>query len=320
MKRVWFAACFLIGSLFYSTLAPAQNAEPGTLLQQMNSAVRSLNYEISFINITLQGFESVRYRHAVVNNRSLAQLLFMDGPRREIVQRGDEISYFDPGFEPFTLSSDHIVDSLPSLVFADFQKLSSYYDFIPADGRVRIADRLASGVRIISRDGTRYSYMVWIDAESKLPLRIDLQDRNGDKRLEQFLTTSLIVDDDVVNVMRLLEGIKLPPVLSTPAVEKGDFTWEPEWLPAGMTALSHDKRVLPGSSIPIETRLYSDGLFSFSINISPSSGVSEEQSLLTGRRSIHTVMKGNREITVVGDIPPSTAKRVADSILFKAQP
>lgn len=320
MKRVWSAACFLIGSLFYSTFAPAQNVEPGALLQQMNSAVRSLNYEISFINITLQGFESVRYRHAVVDNRSLAQLLFMDGPRREIVLRGNEVSYFDPGFEPFTLTSDHIVDSLPSLVFADFQKLSPYYDFIPADGRVRIADRLASGVRVISRDGTRYSYMVWIDAESKLPLRIDLQDRNGDKRLEQFLTTSLIVDDDVVSVMRPLEGIKLPPVLPTPASEKGDFTWEPEWLPAGMKELSHNKKVLPGSSIPIETRLYSDGLFSFSINISPSSDVSEEQSLLTGRRSIHTVMKGNREITVVGDIPPSTAKRVADSIILKGQP
>lgn len=320
MKRVWSAACFLIGSLFYSTFASAQNVEPSALLQQMNGATRSLSYEISFINITLQGFESVRYRHAVVNNRALAQLLFMDGPRREIVQRGNEVSYFDPGFEPFTLTSDHIVDSLPSLVFADFQKLSPYYDFVPADGRVRIADRLASGIRVISRDGTRYSYTVWIDADSKLPLRIDLQDRNGDKRLEQFLTTSLIVDDDVVNVMRPLEGIKLPPALPTPAAEKGDFIWVPEWLPAGMKELSHNKKVLPGSSIPIETRLYSDGLFSFSINISPSSDVSEEQSVLTGRRSIHTVMKGNREITVVGDIPPSTAKRVADSIILKAQP
>ncbi|PLY36429.1 sigma-E factor regulatory protein RseB [Pectobacterium carotovorum] len=320
MKRVWSAACFLIGSLFYSTFVPAQNVEPGALLQQMNSATRSLNYEISFINITLQGFESVRYRHAVVNNRALAQLLFMDGPRREIVQRGNEISYFDPGFEPFTLTSDHIVDSLPSLVFADFQKLSPYYDFVPADGRVRIADRLASGIRVISRDGTRYSYTVWIDADSKLPLRIDLQDRNGDKRLEQFLTTSLIVDDDLVSVMRPLEGIKLPPALPTPAAEKSDFTWVPEWLPAGMKEQSHNKKVLPGSSIPIETRLYSDGLFSFSVNISPSSDVSEEQSVLTGRRSIHTVMKDNREITVVGDIPPSTAKRVADSISMKAEP
>ncbi|MEQ9860985.1 sigma-E factor regulatory protein RseB [Pectobacterium cacticida] len=320
MKRVWSVVCLLISGLFYSTFVPAQDVEPEVLLREMSSAVRSLNYEISFINITPQGFESVRYRHAQVNHRSLAQLLFMDGPRREIVQRGNEVSYFDPGFEPFTLASDHIVDSLPSLAFADFEKLSPYYDFIPADGRVRIADRLASGIRVISRDGSRYSYTVWIDAESRLPLRIDLQDRNGDKRLEQFLATSLIVDDDIVNVMRPLEASRLPPVLPSPVVEKQEFTWEPKWLPAGMKVVSSSKKTLPGSATPIETRLYSDGLFSFSINVSPSTDVSQEQSLLTGRRAIYTAVRANREITVVGDIPPATAKRVADSLVFKEQP
>lgn len=71
------------------------------------------------------------------------------------------------------------------------------------------------GIRIISRDATRYSYAVWMDAESKLPLRVDLQDRNGE-RLEQFLATALIVDDGVVNALRPLENIRLPPALSAP--------------------------------------------------------------------------------------------------------
>ncbi|MBJ7223281.1 MULTISPECIES: sigma-E factor regulatory protein RseB [unclassified Brenneria] len=317
MKHVWLAACLLIGSLCYSTLAPAQTAS-GALLQQMNNASRSLNYEISFINITRQGFESVRYRHAVINNRSLAQLVFMDGPRREIVQRGNEISYFDSGLEPFTLSSDHIVDSLPSLVYADFQKLTQYYDFVPADGRVRIADHLAVGIRIISRDATRYSYAVWVDAESKLPLRVDLQDGNGE-RLEQFLATSLIVDDDIVNAMRPLESIHLPPSLPVPRSENIDFAWSAEWLPVGMKEVSHSRRTLPGVNLPIETRLYSDGLFSFSVNVSPAAEARAEQAVRTGRRSIHTEVRDNNEITVVGELPPATAKRVADNIILKAQ-
>ncbi|MCG8710807.1 sigma-E factor regulatory protein RseB [Brenneria sp. 4F2] len=317
MKRVWLTFCLLIGSLFYSIIAPAQTAS-GALLQQMNQASHALNYEISFINITRQGFESVRYRHAVINNRSLAQLVFMDGPRREIVQRGNEISYFDSDLEPFTLSSDHIVDSLPSLVYADYKSIAQYYDFIPADGRVRIADRLAVGVRIISRDATRYSYAVWMDAESKLPLRVDLQDRNGE-RLEQFLATSLIVDDNVAKAMRPLENISLPPVLPTPTQSNVDFAWSPGWLPAGMKEVSHNRRTLPGVNIPIETRLYSDGLFSFSINISASSEARADQSVRTGRRTIHTELRDNNEITVVGELPPATAKRVADNIILKAQ-
>ncbi len=45
------------------------------------------------------------------------------------VQRGNEISYFEPGLEPFTLNGDYIVDSLPSLIYTDFKRLSPYYDF-----------------------------------------------------------------------------------------------------------------------------------------------------------------------------------------------
>ncbi len=73
----------------------------------------------------------------------------MDGPRREVVQRGNEISYFEPGLEPFTLNGDYIVDSLPSLIYTDFKRLSPYYDFISV-GRTRIADRLCEVIRVVA--------------------------------------------------------------------------------------------------------------------------------------------------------------------------
>jgi sigma-E factor negative regulatory protein RseB len=40
-----------------------------------------------------------------------------------VVLRGTEISYFEPGLDPFTLNGDYIVDSLPSLVYSDFKRL-----------------------------------------------------------------------------------------------------------------------------------------------------------------------------------------------------
>lgn len=141
MKQLWFAMSLVTGSLLFSANASATPAS-GALLQQMNLASQSLNYELSFISINKQGVESLRYRHARLDNRPLAQLLQMDGPRREVVQRGNEISYFEPGLEPFTLNGDYIVDSLPSLIYTDFKRLSPYYDFISV-GRTRIADRLA---------------------------------------------------------------------------------------------------------------------------------------------------------------------------------
>lgn len=149
MKQLWFAMSLVTGSLLFSANASATPAS-GALLQQMNLASQSLNYELSFISINKQGVESLRYRHARLDNRPLAQLLQMDGPRREVVQRGNEISYFEPGLEPFTLNGDYIVDSLPSLIYTDFKRLSPYYDFISV-GRTRIADRLCEVIRVVAR-------------------------------------------------------------------------------------------------------------------------------------------------------------------------
>lgn len=94
MKQLWFAMSLVTGSLLFSANASATPAS-GALLQQMNLASQSLNYELSFISINKQGVESLRYRHARLDNRPLAQLLQMDGPRREVVQRGNEISYLN---------------------------------------------------------------------------------------------------------------------------------------------------------------------------------------------------------------------------------
>ena len=194
MKQLWFAMSLVAGSLFFSVNASA-NPASGALLQQMNLASQSLTYELSFVSINKQGVESLRYRHARLDNRPLAQLLQMDGPRREVVQRGNEISYFEPGLEPFTLNGDYIVDSLPSLIYTDFKRLAPYYDFISV-GRTRIADRLCEVIRVVARDGTRYSYIVWMDTETKLPMRVDLLDRDGET-LEQFRVIAFTVNNGV---------------------------------------------------------------------------------------------------------------------------
>jgi sigma-E factor negative regulatory protein RseB len=210
MKQLWCAMSFVAAGLFFSSNASADTSS-GALLQQMNVASQSLNYELSFISINKQGVESLRYRHARVNNQPLAQLLQMDGPRREVVQRGNEISYFEPGLEPFTLNGDYIVDSLPSLVYTDFKRLAPYYDFISV-GRTRIADRLCEVIRVVARDGTRYSYIVWMDAETRLPMRVDLLDRDGET-LEQFRVIAYTVNGQVASSMQTLANANLPPLL-----------------------------------------------------------------------------------------------------------
>ncbi|EXU74895.1 sigma-E factor regulatory protein RseB [Erwinia mallotivora] len=317
MKQLWYAVGLIAGSLIYSPVAPAETT-PGALLQQMEQASQSLSYELAYINVSRLGIESLRYRHAVLSNKVYAQLLQMDGPRREIIQRGNEVSYFEPGLAPFTLSGEHIVDALPSLVYADFPKLAASYDFVPV-GRTRIADQICEVIRIVARDGTRYSYIVWLDSDTRLPLRIDLLDRDGET-LEQYRVISFAVDNGVQKMMQGLEKANLPPSLSVPVSTNAVFNWTPGWLPDGMKEVMQSRRQIPSLNKPVESRLYSDGLFSFSINVTAADKNSGSQLLRTGRRTVQTEVRNNTEITVVGELPPSTARRIAGSIDLRSTP
>ena len=314
MKQLWCAMSLVAGSLFFSANASA-DVSSGALLQEMNLASQSLNYELSFVSINKSGVESLRYRHVRLNGQPLAELLQMDGPRRAVVQRGNEISYFEPGLDPFTLNGDYIVDSLPSLVYTDFKRLAPYYDFISV-GRTRIADRMCDVIRVVARDGTRYSYIVWVDSESKLPMRVDLLDRDGET-LEQFRVIAVTTGDQVSGTMQNLAKANLPPQLSVPTNNNVDLNWSVGWVPQGFKEISSSRRTLPSVDSPVESRLFSDGLFSFSININRATANSSDQMLRTGRRTVSTTVHNQAEITIVGELPPQTAKRVADGIQFK---
>lgn len=117
--------------------------------------------------------------------------------------------------------------------------------------------------------------------------------------------------------MQTLAKANLPPLLSVPVGEKAKFSWTPTWLPQGFSEVSSSRRPLPTmDNMPIESRLYSDGLFSFSVNVNRATPSSTDQMLRTGRRTVSTSVRDNAEITIVGELPPQTAKRIAENIKF----
>ena len=73
MKQLWCAMSLMAGSLFFCANASA-DVSSGALLQQMNLASQSLNYELSFVSINKSGVESLRYRHVRLNGQPLAEL------------------------------------------------------------------------------------------------------------------------------------------------------------------------------------------------------------------------------------------------------
>ncbi|MCV5655236.1 sigma-E factor regulatory protein RseB, partial [Escherichia coli] len=89
-----------------------------------------------------------------------------------------------------------------------------YYDYVKV-GRAREAGVATQVLRIVPKDGLRYSYVLWIDEKSKLPLRADLVDRDGEM-LEQYRTISYTVNPKIAELMSGLQDVQLPAVLTMP--------------------------------------------------------------------------------------------------------
>lgn len=129
-----------------------------------------------------------------------------------------------------------------------------------------------------------------------------------------------MVGADVQTAMQGLIKANLPPLLSLPVADDVKLSWHAGWLPDGVNEVACNRRKLPNVSELVETRLYRDRLFSFSLNIIPAGSGAAHQYYRQGRRTIQTEVRNGKEIIIVDELPPTTAKRIADNISFKVAP
>ncbi|MGC9550194.1 sigma-E factor regulatory protein RseB [Vibrio metoecus] len=310
---------FLISALTLfcvnSTFAFAEEESAEALLSQMNEASQHLNYELSYILVKKNSIEPLLYRHARHEEQQLAHLVYLSGPVREVIRRGDEVSYIEPGVEPFTIESGSMVAPTIPMINSDVTELSQYYDFVKV-GRAREAGTACQVLRIVPKDGLRYSYVLWVDEKSRLPLRADLLDRDGEV-LEQYRTISFSVSERLAELMAGLNKVQLPEVLKLPKGSVQETFWQVSWVPEGFKAMELNRYRMAMTDRLVESQMYSDGLFNFSVYVSASDNYSLKGQLVRqGRRTLHSLVKGENEISVVGDIPPSTAQRIAQSVMF----
>jgi sigma-E factor negative regulatory protein RseB len=311
MKKILISALTLFS--LNTSMAFAEETSAEALLHQMNDASQHLNYELSYILIKKNSIEPLLYRHARTEAQQLAHLVYLSGPIREVIRRGDEVSYIEPGVDPFTIESGNMVAPTIPLLNSNIDELSDHYDFVQM-GRAREAGTACQVLRVVPKDGQRYSYVLWVDEKSKLPLRADLVDRDGEV-LEQYRTISYAVNDQISQILSGLNDVKLPQVLSLPKGELKSSFWSVGWVPNGFEAKELNRYRMVNTERMVESQMYSDGLFSFSVYISESDDLSLKGQLVRqGRRTLHSFVLGEREISVVGDIPPATAKRIAQSV------
>lgn len=283
-------------------------------LEAMQQAQQNINYEQYYLFQEGSALESWQYRHVYWDNQQYAQLLSLDGSREEFLQQGNLVGYFGD-FQPFSLQANKILDNRPMVLNADLTQLQEY-SFIDM-GKERIANRVARQIRIVPKDSFRYQYRIWIDETNKLLLKSELLDQDN-KVLELFRVINLQINDQLLDMVETMKNLIFPPMILSKAPMNSDrLDWQPKWLPKGFKLQSVAKELLPDGE-EIDSQLYSDGLFSFSLYLSDSKALPlNEHSWQDGKTTVYTLSLAQKDLVIVGEIPLITAQKILQNIEIK---
>ncbi len=313
-------------------VALALGAQPGFAdtprqwLDDMNRAFTELSYDGLFSYFSGQDLASLRVVHMVVDGEQRERLVHLNGAPREIVRRGDEVAcIMMPGDALLELE-----ESIPSGPFARafvrrYDRISESYG-LSFFGEDRVADRTAVRLAVTPRDENRFGYRLWLDAETRLLLRSELVDSDG-QRLEIFQFNQIRFGDAVDPAMLEPEGkdgslvshLTLATKRPEP-VPSSEVAWVVGWLPEGFNMAAADIRRAPSSLKSVNTMMYSDGLAAFSVFVEdmPDAGAASMVSRNGATVAVtHRVESGSAPylVTLVGEIPTSTAQRIARSVV-----
>ena len=270
-------------------------------------------------DITVASFRIV---HKVIDGVEHERIAYRGGPRREILRTGARVSYVVPADdESFALGADLPTGPYPRR-FMRSEELSAYYRF-DLSGRSSVIGRPAVCLEVHPLDDDRYGYLLWLDEETGLLLRSELRDATG-RYLERVEFLSLKVGDSVSEdaLQPETRGVPVQPpaeVGGEPAPPTVPVSWKIGWVPPGFRITdAHPQAANKGVHV-----MFSDGLATFSVFIeaapqAAAGGVLSRNGATVLLSRDLTGARGDYLVTVVGEVPPETAHRVAESV-FRGQ-
>ncbi len=292
----------------------AELNSPLDYLKAMTKAHKTLNYEQLYILQSGEDVLSFRYRHANDNGKEYAQLLHLDATREEMILQEDTVGYFGD-YQPFSLQTSRILDNLPSVIYTDFEQLTGY-TFVDA-GKSRVADHVARVIRVVPQDDFRYQYLLWIDEDNHLLLQSQLLDRDQNV-LELFRVIQSVEDEQLLYIVEPIRTLILPTLITAKEQEEqSQLSWHLKWIPTGFKPLAMGRQRLSEVLLAeqVESQLYSDGLFSFTVYVVQNKGVSfDGQFWREGKTGIYSQTIGDQDVIIVGEIPVASARHIVQQI------
>lgn len=308
------------GAPAYSAETRQPEGEVAQFLRQAQHAARKLDYSGVFTYQQGASMQSSRIVHVVDGTGERERLVILDGEPREFIRHNEVVQCLMPT-KKRVLVEEHRMDRFPGVLLGDSHELDKHYVLRQGGTPQRVAGQECMPAEILPRDELRYGYRFCVDQKSKLLIKAQTVDHEGEV-VNQIAFTSLRQGSDVEAAeleapwdTRHWETYEL----ATRSIDVAELGWRVA-LPPGFSHSMQVSRPMK-SGKPVIQIVITDGLAAISVFIEPYQ--SSERSRLTskgparnGGMSIYGARIGDHWLTAIGEVPAATLRQLVDHIEY----
>lgn len=283
-------------------MAPAMADEAVALLNQMRTAVHTLDYTGTLVYVQGNELSTYQISHVVEN-----------GAERESIIRLTQQGMGGDG------------ETVESFSLAKFQQVQPQMEQVYAfdlGGEERVANHVCRIVVARPRDRMRYLQRYCIDPASGMLLKYSLVDQTH-KPVEQILFTALDITapgtQAVSKTAPVSELSRQEPLVSAPpAAIAGAKNWAFENLPAGFRQVNQVQQLDTEGKPAVQQLILSDGMSSVSVFIADAENAAllDSMEYSSGGMNIFTARVARHTVILVGEVPAGTLKKISEGLRY----
>jgi sigma-E factor negative regulatory protein RseB len=308
-------------------LAPSvfADTQPVEWLVKMSDAARNASYQGVIIYRGNDILDTFRVTHRNLDGNELERVQSLNGEPRDILKQNDKVICLFPKDRRMSVNRPTPKGLFPALNPERVRQIAQLYQFDDL-GTARVAGRACHGIAVTPRDQFRYGYEIWADAQTLVPLKVNMIGRDG-ITMEQMMFTEVEfpasipdiafempanADSKVVPVTRDVVAVPPAPAAAAPGMAE----WVLDQLPPGFKVTMREVRELPDHRGVVEHLLISDGLTAISVFTTQHSSPAKALNGVSQIGAVHAYgrMIGSFHITVVGEAPAETVKMIGDNL------
>lgn len=315
MWRIFLSAALLL--VFGLAQAEEHSSDDATeWLVSMRQSMSGLNYRGLVAYLKDNKVESLKVFHAVSNGVEQERLLSLNTPMREVIRNAEKVTCYFPDSHSVFIENKSSRHSFLLDLPDDLTALSRLYAF-NLGGIEHVAQRPARLLSIDPRDDFRYGRRIWVDVETKLPMKFELIDENN-QVVEQMVFTSLSVENSIP-AQDLAPSTQVDAVTwrvnQHETLAADSLIWALDGVPNGFQMVSYSRLKRAPDNRPIDHILLSDGFSSVSIYIDElKNEFFTAHPRKIGAINSYTRKIGKYLVTVMGEVPAKTVQLIGNGI------